>query len=266
MSEEVKEEVPVEPQGSETPAETPAEETKTEEPKETPAENTDVPADEPKEEAPQEEQGDNEEPEGEESGYVKSDDPALNQVVTMLEGADVPLDVAEQIFAEAAESGDPSQINMDALIEAVGQEKADVIMLLANTAADKMKAMKSELFDMVGGQETFDGMREWALEKENADPEFAKDLAELRDMLDSKKPRQMRAAVQELFDMYAADPETTVSADLVKGDSAGRKSTVSPLTRAEFGRLSMEANEKGTYEKEKASLWARRQAGIKQGI
>ena len=271
MTEEVKEEIVEQPE--EQPTETPEVDETPEETPETPAEeNTDdAPKEEEKEEpeeTPEEEESD--EDEEVDSEYTEYEHPALKQAVNLLKEAEISVEDANAIFAEAVESGDITKIDKKALVEKLGQDKADVVLVLAesyyNTQFSKFKAIKDEAFSLTGGEENFNSMTEWAKEKAKADPEFAKDLSEFRAMLDSNQPRAIKAAISELFEIYKQDPDTTIEADLTVGDKAASTAGVEPLSRSEYINLVEKAHREGNYEQVRASLWARRSAGKKKGI
>jgi len=211
-----------------------------------------------------------EEVEETESGYHSYEDPALKQAVSILEEAEIPVEEANAIFQEAVDSNDLSKINKNALIEKLGQEKADLVMVLAEAYYTKtfnaMKAVKDKAFEITGTEEQFNAMTEWAAEKAKTDKDFAKDLQEFRDMIDSGKPRAIKAAVRELYDLYVEDPDTTIEADLEVGDKAASLKGVEPMSRQDYVTEIEKAHRDGTYDKVSANLWKRRQAGIKKGI
>lgn len=260
-------EVPVDETPEVTPEEAPTEETPTEEvPEETPSEEAPSPEPEPEEA----EESEEEEVAEDDSAYNSYDDPALKQAVILMEEANLPVEEANAIFAEAVETGDLSKIKRDVLIEKIGKEKADVVLVLAesyyNTTFSAMRAIKEEAFSLTGGEENFNTMRDWAAEKAKTDVDFAKDLAEFRSMLDSKQPRAIKAAVRELFDMYKQDPDTTIPADVLAGDKTGSSAGLEPLSREDYTNEVQKAHRDGTYDQVSTALWARRKAGMKKGI
>lgn len=225
-----------------------------------------------KEEAPEESEEETEEKE-EESGdpeYNEYEHPALKQAVNILKEAELPVDEANAIFAEAVETGDLTKINKDALVEKLGQDKADVVLVLAesyyNTQFSSMKAIQEQAYTLTGGEENFAAMKEWAADKAASDADFAKDLKEFRAMIDTEQPRAVTAAIRELFSLYKNDPDTTIEADLEVGDSAASKQSVEPMSLMDYTNAIEKAHKDGTYEKVRESLWARRKAGKKLNI
>lgn len=270
MSEQVQEETPVEP--TETPTEAPTEPTEqpTEEPSE-PTEPTEEPteADEPTEEEPSEEP--TEEPtEEDDFDYTEYTDPARRQIVDILRESEIPVEEAQEFFAEALKTQDVTKINQEALREKLGDKKAELVMLLAESyykgAFQEMQALKDKAFEVTGGEDNFNAIKEWAQGKAESDPEFAKDLEEIRGLIATETPRGVQAGMKALVDLYKADPNTTVPADLEVGDKAAGENTAQPLSRLDYAREVEKAMKKGNYDDVIGELKKRRQAGIKQGI
>ena len=216
-----------------------------------------------------EEESEEEESEETDAEYNEYDHPALKQAVNILKTADVPVEEANAIFAEAVESGDLSKIDKKSLVEKVGQDNADIVLALAenyyNKTFSEMQKVKEEAFKLVGGEENFNTIRDWAKDKAESDPDFAKDFNEIRDMLNSEQSRTVTAGLRELFDLYKADPDTTLPANIQEGDSA-TGSSVEPMTRREYIDAIEKAHREGKYEQMQPRLWARRKAGLKQNI
>lgn len=251
--------------------ETIAEEGKVEEPTETPTE------DEPEEPTDSEDTDptddedtdvDSDDEDTPESSYEEYTDPALKQVVTILQDAEIPVEATNKIFQEAIDQKDFSKVDKAALTELLG-DKADIVYVLAESFYNKQFAAfektQSEAFELTGGEEGFNAMRTWAASKAEVDADFKADLAELRSMIDSGSKRAFKAAISELYGMYKADPDTTIKADVLTGDKPGSSTSIQPLSQSEYGELLLKAERDGTYNKVHKQLWARRQAGIKQG-
>lgn len=271
MSDDVNENVNPVVVDDQTPADVPVDDpTPTEEPNDAPAEEpkeepTDEPAEEPKDD------GEPDEPEDEpDLSYNDYEDPALRQAVKILKDAKVPVEVTNKVFGEAVETGDLSKIDVELLKKSVGDDQAEAIMVMAgsyfNTTFTGFSNQQKAAYEITGGEENYTAMKEYAAEREKTDPEFAKEMKEIRALVDTGSEKAIKAAVTDLFNTYKNDPNTTIEADLMVGDSKGGNSGIKPLSRLEHGRLIQEAINKGTYEKEKPKLWAMRQEGIKQNI
>lgn len=272
MTEEIKEVVKEEPTEAAVPnteaqAPEPNDEAKAaEEPVKEAAPAPDKEADAKEEESPKEDES----KESEDTGYLEYDSPVLQQAVSILKAADISAEDANAIFAEAATSGDLSKIDTTTLEERLGKGEAAIVLALAESHYGKefseMKAIKESAHALTGGEDNYNAMKDWAAEQSKADPEFATMMTEIREMVDSRQPRAVKAAVRELFDLYRQDPNTTIPADLQIGDSVPKGGDVTPTTRADYTKALNAAHKAGTYEKDRPAIWARRQAGMKQGI
>ncbi len=242
--------------------------------------------DTPDEETSKEEEGDkpDETPEdkpdeGEDEGddkeelnlnYNDYEDPALRQVVKTLVDSEIPVEVTNEIFGDAVESMDLTKVNRELLVEKVGEDKATQIMLMAENYMTKtyaaFDAHKKAAYELTGGQENYEAMSAWAEEKAKSDPEFAKEMAEIRALVDTGSTKAIVAGVKDLYSAYTNDPDTTVEADLLTGDKKNSDSGIKPISRLQYGQMVEKANNNGTYEQERKKLWAMRQEGIKQNI
>jgi hypothetical protein len=256
---------------TEDPVEVPVDEAPVEEPTETPEETPTEDGAETPEEAPVEDIPDESEDEdSQDTDYNEYEHPALKQAVNLLKGAKIPVGEANAIFASAIETGDITKVDKEALVAKVGADQAEVIMVLAQSyytdSTAQFEALTSVAYEITGDADTYNQVKDWANTKAGTDPEFAKDLQEIRDLMDTQKPRAIQAAVSELFDMYKADPGTTIEASLETGDSVSGTSGVEPLSLRAFTNEIEKAHREGKYEQKKKQLWARRQAGKTQGI
>lgn len=242
----------------------PAEEPKTADPLE-PTDKTKKPDEEPaptEEEAPQEPDA---------ATYQEYEHPALRNAVNILKESGISVQDANAVFEKAVASGDLSQIDRKTLTEKLGKDKADLVLVLAesyyNTTFQQFKQLEAEAHSIVGGKDVFENMRAWVLNKEQTDAEFAKDVDDLRVMMNSGSKRATIAAVKELFTLYKADPNTTVAAKLEQGTGAARGAAGNgPLSRADYVAAIEKAHKEGTYDTQINQLWARRQAGMQQGL
>lgn len=262
-------EEPVEPKEAPEPKEV---ETPTEQ-EEAPEAPTETPKEEPSEDPaePAEDAEQSEEQEDTSSEYEQYEDPERRQIVNILKDAKVSVEDAQALFLPAIESKDLSKLDKDAMIEKLGPEKAELVMIMATSyfkgRMAEVDAMTSQVHELAGGEEQWSNIRDWAGEKEKNDPEFAKELNEIRSLLSTETPRAIKAAVKELVELYTADPETTSKANLTVGDkAAGTTVSTEPLSRLAYAQEVEKARKQGTYEKLYPSLQKRRQAGIKQGI
>lgn len=200
--------------------------------------------------------------------YPDAGHPLLQEAINILVEANISAEQSNAFFIEAAETGDLSKIDRDGLIEAVGADRAKRILAFVEGyyagPFQEIAKLKADVYDMVGGEDAYNAMRDWAHTKEETDSAFRSDLSELRDMLNSGSPRLVKAAARELFDMYTADPDTSLGAALTSGDSTG-SDPAAPLSRQEYTDLVEQARLDGTYEAKREALWERRKAGMAAG-
>lgn len=203
------------------------------------------------------------------STYQVFDDPALNQITAILDKAEIPVADAKELFQDVVEKGDISKLDMAALEAKVGKDNAEVIKLLTENYTTKFQAKVKETLEVAhgitGGEDNLKSMQDWIVATEGADPEFAKDMVNYRQMLDSTNPISQKAAIQGLFDRFKSDPNTTISADVTSGDT-GKVGAGAPLSRSDYTALIEDAISEGTYDKVHPALQVRRSAGIKLGL
>lgn len=207
------------------------------------------------------------EPKADALEYGEYENPALRQAVNLLKEAKIPVEETNAIFKEAVDSGDLSKINRSVLEAKLGKDKAEMVLVLAESYYKenftKFKEAEKAAHEQVGGAETFKAMQEWV--KQQTDPSVLSEIAEIRALMNTNKPKAIKAAIKEWYDLYKADPKTTTKANLVEGDKAPSSSDVEMLTRKQYAAEVLKAQKNGTYAKVHASLWARRQAAMKQG-
>jgi len=249
------------PEGTDTPDET----------TDTPEEGKDTDTPEGEEPTGEEDDTPDEETDTEDAGeYNEYEHPALKQAVNILKESELPVEEANAIFAEAVEAGDLGKVDKAALAEKIGADKAETVIVLAQSYMDKVmgevNAFKEAAYDLTQGQENYDAMTKWANEKAATDAEFKTAYDDIRSMVDSKNTRAIKAAVTDLFTLYKNDPDTTIVADLTVGDKAASTVGMEPLSRAEYTDLLLKAQDEGKYQALAPELWKRRQAGMKAGI
>lgn len=189
-----------------------------------------------------------------------------NSVLETLQNSGVKPDEAKALLWDAVQTGDPSKIDRDALVEKVGKAKATLIMAGVNGVIrdnkERLEAVQKVTFDVAGGEANWKTAAAWAVKNipEN-------DLEELRGMLD-KGGRSAKVAAQEIIEKYNGDSRNT---SLNKGKTitpGGKPSTKveNPLSRAQYGAELDRAHNRRAGPSEFAALKARRDAGKKLGI
>lgn len=193
-------------------------------------------------------------------------DEVANSVLLTLQNSGVSTEDAKALLWDAVETGDPSKVDRDALVEKVGKAKATLIMAGIENVTSKNNARIDEVMgiasEAAGGKDNWTKATKWALAKM---PEA--DLNELRGMLD-KGGRQAKFAASELVARYNADPKNT-ALTAGKGQvqpDAKATTAVKGISRREYGEQLDRLYRKGAGEAEFNSLRAQRAAGKKQGL
>jgi len=197
-------------------------------------------------------------------------DPGNDEVgrstLTLIQNSGMTPETALELFGKAREQMDPSLVDRDKLIEAVGKTKATLIMAGFETVTSREKARVHEVTKVVheaaGGEENWKKATKWATAKMDAS-----ELDELRAMLD-KGGRQAKFAADEIISRYNSDPKNTALAagnGQVTPDTKAT-TTVKGITRREYGEQLERLYRRGASEAEFNALRAQRNAGKKQGI
>ena len=197
-------------------------------------------------------------------------DPGNDEVgrstLTLIQNSGMTPETALELFGKAREQMDPSLVDRDKLIEAVGKTKATLIMAGFENVTSREKARLAEVTKVVheaaGGEENWKKATKWAVAKMDA-----VELAELRDMLD-KGGRQANFAAAEIVNRYNSDPKNTALTAGKGQVTPDTKSTatVKGITRREYGEQLDRLYRRGATEAEFNALRAQRNAGKKQGI
>lgn len=191
-------------------------------------------------------------------------DDAIDSAVDLIRESGMKPEVAQKIFKEAAESGDLSKINEAALVEALGQSKANLVMIgvkdwFARSEA-KAKETVQALHTQVGGEELWGVLAKWVREGGIKDEKLVDGY---RNMIDQGGP-QAAFAAQEIKKAYE-DAHGTLDPSLLVGDGDNLRVDNSPISKKEYYEGMVEAEKTGN-EALKAQLRARRAAGRAKGI
>ena len=222
-----------------------------------------------KEEAEKAAEDENKEADEELTEYPEYGDEAADAAVSLLKEAGVTPAEADKFFREAVEANDLSKIDIAALTEKVGKDKASLIMMGVKDYYNRQMASTQESVDavygVVGGKENWDQVSAWARTKSNSDKAFASRMAELNQMFDLNKSAASMAA-RELVDLYNKDSNNkSLSVNMTHGDSSASRSGLGsePLSRADYIEQLKAAEAKGDKAKV-AELNARRLATKQQ--
>lgn len=194
-------------------------------------------------------------------------DDAVNSVVATLKEAGVDAKEADGWFREAAETGDMSKINVTAIAEKVGKEKANLIVLAVKDyygrTQGSVKESVNAVYEQVGGEENWKKVSAWATAQRKADPAFNKKADALNAMFDLS-PEAAAMAAKELRSMYeAASGNSSLQVKQMQGQTAASVGVnLEPISRKDYAEQYERAHRKGDTAT-MAQLNARRQATIK---
>ena len=203
------------------------------------------------------------------SDYIAVGDPVADYGLGLLKEAGVSRAEAESYFQKAAESGKLEDVNMQALVQRVGEAKANLVMAgirdwhtRANAASE---VTRKTVYDAVGGEESWQVLAAWVKTNEGKDAGLAAVMPEIRSMIDAGG-MQAKYAVMELMTRYNADPRTSgLNNNLLAGTAAPNPADFGPLSKREYQALIGKANDSND-ERAVAQLRARRAAGMRAGI
>ena len=197
-------------------------------------------------------------------------DPGNDEVgkstLTLIQNSGMSPETALELFGKAREQMDPSLVDRDKLVEAVGKTKATLIMAGFETVTSREKERLAEVtkiaHDAAGGEDNWKKATKWAVAKLDA-----AELDELRAMID-KGGRQANFAASEIVNRYNSDPKNTALTAGKGQITPDTKSTttIKGITRREYGEQLDRLYRRGASEAEFNALRAQRNAGKKQGI
>lgn len=170
--------------------------------------------------------------------YVSYDDPAADGIVAILKEANVDVKVSDEIFREAAETGDLTKINKEKLVELVGEAKANMVMLAAQDYYTRTMGVVQEsvtaVHEAVGGEAAWQALQKWAAAKQEKDPAFKKQCEDYNRMFDLNKTSAVMAA-KALREAYNADPKNkSLTTNITQGNKSGSVQVDEPLSRADY--------------------------------
>ncbi len=191
-----------------------------------------------------------------------------DSALAMLQNADVTPLEAKAILLDAVQSGDPTKIDKEALIEKVGEDKANLILAGVTTFVNDKNARNTQIVadikEAAGGEDNWAKMAAWG--KSNL-PDA--DLVTYRGMIDAGGA-QARFAVAEIATKYNADEknsslDTTAGNAPITGDG-GRVSSARSTSRKDYVAELTKAHRDGATDAVLNEITAARHRGRAQGI
>lgn len=196
--------------------------------------------------------------------YEDYGDDTANSVAAVLKEAGVTAQEADEIFRDAID-GDFSKVKLSELVQKVGKDKANMIMLgvqdYYNRVNQSTKEIVSAVYNEIGGEENWIKVRTWAQEKSQKDSSFKSKVDGFNQMIDLN-PVAAAMAAKELRSLYEQDQgNSSLVRKVVKGDSAvsTAQSSFEALSRKDYVAQVKAAYAKGDTN-EIARLRAQRKA------
>lgn len=202
--------------------------------------------------------------------FITLDDPAGQAALNVLKEAGVGPNEANKYFAKAIKSGDITQVDWAGIEAKVGKDKATLIKAGVESyyggLLQKQQATVKQTHDIFGGEQNWNGVRDWAHKAEKGNAVLKSQIDAVRSLLDQGGVAAS-AGARELLRLYNADPATTGLGvrKLVQGDSSGNV-VGKALTRGEYVTELKAAHDRGAKQTEIAAIDARRRAGKQAGI
>jgi hypothetical protein len=188
-----------------------------------------------------------------------------DSVLQLLQNSGTTPETAKALLWDAVQAGDATKIDRDALVEAVGKTKANLIMAGMENYVGGIAKRAAEVTEVVnnavGGNENWKAIRDWA--KKTLSDE---DMADYADMID-KGGRKASLAAKDLKEQYEAAGHTFAeSTEQVTPSGKPKQETLEPLTKREYFEKLDKLNRQGKLTQELSSqLFKQRQLGIAQG-
>lgn len=204
--------------------------------------------------------------EGWQKDYVKIENPDAQAAIDLMNEAGVSPIEANAIFAKAIESKDLKDIDWPTLEAKIGATKTRLVKngieRYFNDVVSVQTAVTKQAYEIVGGQENWVKVKDWAQAQEKADPEYAKKVVEYRKALDTGG-FSAEAAVKALKADYEAHPKNGGLGQntILRGDTQAVAGGT-PLSRAEYTTELHKAHKRGAAAQEIEALHNRRRAGM----
>lgn len=211
--------------------------------------------------------------------WIETDSKELNAVLGTLKAEGVTAADADKFFGEALSTGDVSRIDREALVEAVGEAKAELIMggvhRYVAAEGEALLERTKTVQDAVGGADNWGEMVKWARGKAKGDADFAGKVNDLNEMMNGSSEFQAAMAAEKFAAMYNADPKnSTLGAKAEVITPHGKPAveaavTVEPMTAREYADAVEDAsrNLRGADQHAKlAELSKAREAGRRKGL
>lgn len=156
-----------------------------------------------------------------------------NEVVAYLKGTGVTPEQAKALLWDSAQSGDYSKIDKAALVAAVGEAGANIVLAGMKSFIGEFNAKKdaaaASIHAAVGGEQNWNKLRDWA--KANLSKSELQDYVSLID----KGGRFVNVAIKDMTERYVEAGNTGFEKGEVVPKQQGKTTdVVKPLSRREY--------------------------------
>lgn len=166
-------------------------------------------------------------------------DASLAAAVSVFKEGGLNVTDGSKFFEKALASGKLEDVDVAGLEAKLGKEKATLAMAGIRDYYNRQVKLADEtvklVHGVVGGKEAFDKIASWANTKAQSDKVFAKELAQIRDLIDQGGV-SARAAVVDLMRQYQAAPNTTgLQTKMLDGNKGVQPAEeLKPITRKQY--------------------------------
>lgn len=204
--------------------------------------------------------------------WAKIDNPVYNSVIEMLNTAKVTPLEGSAIFDKAVESGNLEDIDWATLEKKVSPGQFTLIKAgvekYYNDAYEPVKQTVAKGHEIVGGEENWTKVKDWAQSAEKKDPALKKQIDEIRKAI-GQNGIIAEMGIQKLKSMYEAAPGNKGLGvnKITLGDNKPA-ATGDALTAAQYQELNrkLHSGMRDPDPKAVADLRARRKAGMAAGL
>lgn len=188
-----------------------------------------------------------------------------DSVLKMLQEAGTTPDKAKALLWDAVQAGDATKIDRDALVEAVGKDRATLIMAGMENYTGKIAARTKEVTDIVHG--AVDGADNWTAIREWAKKTLSEDeMVDYAEMID-KGGNRAKLAAKDLADQYVNAGNTLIKGQAVEPTGKGNPPVLEPLSKRDYFEAVQKLHKTGKADRAALDkLWKQRELGKAKGV
>ena len=167
--------------------------------------------------------------------WITNDSKEFNAAQSLMKAAGMTPAEAALVFDGAMDTGDMTKIDMDLLVEKVGEDKANLIVAgfgrYVETEGQAILERTAKVHEVVGGTGNWSKMVAWARTKAKGDEAFAGKVQDITAMMNGNSGFQAELAAKEFLSMFNADGGNSTITPTAKTIDVHAKQT-SPATPA----------------------------------